>query len=85
MGRGWRALALRGLVALLFGLVVLFRPNLVLAGLALLFGLYAEVDGAIAVGLALASSERGAQISLPLAKGTVGTVAGLVTLLWGPG
>jgi uncharacterized membrane protein HdeD (DUF308 family) len=43
----WRALALRGLVALLFGLVVLFWPGLVLAVLALLFGLYAAVDGAI--------------------------------------
>jgi uncharacterized membrane protein HdeD (DUF308 family) len=35
----WRALALRGLVALLFGVVVLFWPGLVLAVLALLFGL----------------------------------------------
>ena len=43
----WRALALRGLVALLFGLVVLFWPGLVLTVLALLFGLDATVDGAI--------------------------------------
>ena len=43
----WRALALRGLVALLFGLVVLFWPGLVLTVLAVLFGLYAAVDGAI--------------------------------------
>ena len=43
----WRALALRGLVALLFGLVVLIWPGLVLSVLALLFGLYAAVDGAI--------------------------------------
>jgi len=79
---GPRALALRGLVALLFGLVVLFWPNLVFAVLALVFGIYAEVDGTIAVGLALAFSGRGAQRSLPLAEGAVGIVAGLVTLLW---
>ena len=41
----WRALALRGLVALLFGLVVLFWPGLVLAVLGVLFGIYAVVDG----------------------------------------
>jgi uncharacterized membrane protein HdeD (DUF308 family) len=47
LGANWRALALRGLVALLFGLVVLFWPSLVLTVLALLFGIYAVVDGAI--------------------------------------
>jgi uncharacterized membrane protein HdeD (DUF308 family) len=81
LAANWRALALRGLVALLFGLVVLFWPNLVLTALTLVFGIYAEVDGAIAVGLALASSGRGAQRSLPLAEGAVGIVAGLVALL----
>jgi uncharacterized membrane protein HdeD (DUF308 family) len=43
----WRAQALRGLVALLFGLVVLFWPGPVLTVLALMFGTYAVVDGAI--------------------------------------
>ena len=39
----WRAMALRGLVAVLFGLVVLFWPGLILAVLTLLFGIYALV------------------------------------------
>ena len=34
----WRVLALRGLIALLIGLVLLFRPGLILAVLSLLFG-----------------------------------------------
>ena len=55
----WRALALRGLVALLFGLVVLFWPGLVLTVLALLFGIYAAVDGAITFVPALRSPEPG--------------------------
>jgi uncharacterized membrane protein HdeD (DUF308 family) len=78
----WRALALRGLVALLFGLVVLFWPGLVLTVLALLFGIYAAVDGAITFVPALRSSDRGTQRSLPLAEGVVGIIAGLVALLW---
>jgi uncharacterized membrane protein HdeD (DUF308 family) len=77
----WRALALRGLVALLFGLVVLFWPGLVFAVLAVLFGIYAVVDGAITFVPALRSSERGARRWLPLAEGTVGVIAGLVALL----
>jgi uncharacterized membrane protein HdeD (DUF308 family) len=78
----WRALALRGVVALLFGLAVLFWPNLVLTVLAVLFGIYALVDGAIAFVPALRSSDRGAQRSLPLAEGAVGIILGLVAVLW---
>jgi uncharacterized membrane protein HdeD (DUF308 family) len=78
----WRALALRGIVALIFGLVVLFWPGLVLTVLAVLFGIYALVDGAITFVPALRSPDRGTQRSLPLAEGAVGIVAGLVALLW---
>jgi uncharacterized membrane protein HdeD (DUF308 family) len=82
LATNWRELALRGLVALLFGLVVLFWPGLVLGVLSILFGLYAAVDGAITLVPALRSQERGAKRTLPLAEGTVGIVAGLVALLW---
>jgi uncharacterized membrane protein HdeD (DUF308 family) len=81
LAANWRALALRGLVALLFGLVVLFWPGLVFAVLALLFGLYAVVDGAITLVPALRSSDRGARRWLPLAEGAVGVIAGLIALL----
>jgi uncharacterized membrane protein HdeD (DUF308 family) len=77
----WRALTLRGLVALMFGLVVLFWPSLVFAVLAILFGIYAVVDGAITFVPALRSSERGARRWLPLTEGAVGVIAGLVALL----
>ena len=82
LAANWRALALRGLVALLFGLVVLFWPNLVLTALAVLFGIYALVDGVITFVPALRSSDRGAQRSLPLAEGAVGIILGLVAILW---
>ena len=81
LAANWRALALRGLVALLFGLVVLFWPGLVFAVLALLFGIYAVVDGAITFVPALRSSDRGARRWLPLIEGAVGVIAGLVALL----
>ena len=78
----WRSLALRGMVALLFGLVVLFWPSLVFAVLAILFGVYAAVDGAITFVPALRSQDRGARRTLPLAEGAVGIIAGLVAILW---
>jgi uncharacterized membrane protein HdeD (DUF308 family) len=82
LAANWRVLALRGLVAVLFGLVVLFWPGLILVVLTLLFGIYALVDGGIVLVPALRTSERGARRWLPLAEGAVGVVAGLVALLW---
>ena len=78
----WRALALRGLAALIFGLVILFWQGLVFAVLALIFGIYALVDGGIVLVPALRTSDRGARRWLPLAEGMVGVVAGLAAVLW---
>jgi uncharacterized membrane protein HdeD (DUF308 family) len=82
LAANWRALALRGLIALLFGLVVLFWPGLVLTVLALLFGIYAAVDGVITLVPALRTPDRGPQRTLPLAEGAVGIIAGLVAVFW---
>jgi uncharacterized membrane protein HdeD (DUF308 family) len=81
-GSNWRVLALRGLVAVLFGLVILLWPGLILAVLSLFFGIYALVDGGVVLVPALRSSDRGARRWLPLSEGTVGVIAGLVALLW---
>ncbi len=78
----WRALALRGFVAVLFGLVVLFWPGLVFALLSILFGLYALVDGSITSIPALRSPDPGPQRWLPTAEGTVGVISGLLALFW---
>jgi len=82
LATNWRALALRGLVALLFGLVVLFWPGLVLTALSVLFGIYAAIDGATTLVPALRSPDRGPRRTLPMAEGAVGIIAGLAALLW---
>jgi uncharacterized membrane protein HdeD (DUF308 family) len=45
----WWALALRGAIAILFGLAALLRPDIALEALILLFGAYALVDGVFAI------------------------------------
>ena len=71
----WWALALRGLVAALFGLSALVWPGVPLAVLVLLFGAYALVDGAFGIVAAIrGSSERR---ELLLAEGISGVLAGL--------
>ena len=45
LARHWWAPALRGVVAVLFGLMALFSPISAMAVLVILFGAYALVDG----------------------------------------
>jgi uncharacterized membrane protein HdeD (DUF308 family) len=45
LARNWWALAIRGVAAIIFGLLALFMPGVTLAALILLFGAYAIVDG----------------------------------------
>ena len=45
LARRWWALALRGAIAVLFGLLTFFIPGVTLISLVLLFGFYAILDG----------------------------------------
>jgi uncharacterized membrane protein HdeD (DUF308 family) len=78
----WWALALRGLVAILFGLAALFWPGLILTVLVTLFGAFALVDGILAVIAAFRSSGRGMRKALLLIEGVIGILFGLVALLF---
>jgi uncharacterized membrane protein HdeD (DUF308 family) len=49
LSRDWWAIALRGLVSILFGVVAILLPAPTLVALVLLFGAYALVDGIFAV------------------------------------
>jgi uncharacterized membrane protein HdeD (DUF308 family) len=45
LARRWWALALRGVIAVLFGLLTFFIPGVTLISLVMLFGFYAILDG----------------------------------------
>jgi uncharacterized membrane protein HdeD (DUF308 family) len=78
----WWVLALRGFVAILFGLAALFWPGLILAVLIVLFGAYALVDGVLAVIAAFRSSGRGMRRTLLLIEGAIGILFGIFALFW---
>ncbi len=74
-------IALRGLVAVVVGLAVLFFPRITLDTLVLLFGAYALLDGVFAIAAATANrvaEER----TWELLGGITGVVAGVATFLW---
>ena len=77
----WWALALRGVIAILFGLAAFLRPDIALGALILLFGAYALVDGAFAIVGVFGGTRAGTPRWLLLLEGVVGILAGLIAFI----
>jgi uncharacterized membrane protein HdeD (DUF308 family) len=81
LARNWSWVALRGVVAIVFGVLTLMNSAITLALLVLLFGTYALVDGILAVVAAITSRTTEAHWLLLLIGGLGGIVFGVCTLL----
>jgi uncharacterized membrane protein HdeD (DUF308 family) len=83
VSRGWWVYAIRGVAAILFGIMALIWPGPTLAVLVLLFGAYAFVDG-VAMLIALARGDVLARRHKWVTglMGVLGIVAAIVTLVW---
>jgi uncharacterized membrane protein HdeD (DUF308 family) len=77
----WWALALRGAIAILFGLAALLRPDIALEALILLFGAYALVDGVFAIVGIFGGTRGGTPRWLLLIEGIAGILAGLIAFV----
>jgi uncharacterized membrane protein HdeD (DUF308 family) len=75
----WWTVALRGLAAILFGILSMLAPGVTLASLVLLFGVYSIVDGVLALALATTPVQR--RFAL-IARGVVSIAAGIIALMW---
>lgn len=74
--RRWWIIALRGIVAVVFGVAAFLAPRETMALLALLFGVFAFADGVFTVGAGLSVN----WLSLFL-EGVVGMIVGILTWL----
>lgn len=80
--RHWWAMAVRGALTLLFGLVALFWPRLTLGALVICFGVFALVGGMFALVVALGDRGKHERWGVLLAEGLVSIAAGLLTFFW---
>src|SRR5919202_1368990 len=80
LARHWWVVALRGMVAVLFGILAFAWPGLTLAALVVLFGAYALVDGILGVVAALRGDAHH-RLAM-LLEGVVGILAGLAAFTW---
>jgi uncharacterized membrane protein HdeD (DUF308 family) len=82
LGRHWKWIALRGVAALLFGILAMVWPGIVLTVMVLFFGAYAFVDGLFTLIAAAQMRESGRPLWPLVLVGLLGIVAGLVAFLW---
>jgi uncharacterized membrane protein HdeD (DUF308 family) len=80
----WKSMALRGLAAVLFGVLALAWPGITLRALILLFGAFVLVDGiftlaAVFTGTAQAEGGRKAWLVI---DGLIGIAVGIVAFAW---
>lgn len=80
MARNWWVLMVRGIVAVILGVAVFIWPGITLSVLVLLWGVYAMVDGVLA--LVVAFQGRTANRWITGLGGVVGIAAGVIAFVW---
>jgi len=82
MTQNWWAIALRGVVAVLFGIAAFVWPGITLWMLVALFGAYALVDGIFAIIESFRRDVVGQRWWALLFEGLVGIAIGVLTFIW---
>ena len=81
LARNWWLILLRGVLAIIFGVLTFIWPGLTLLTLVMLYGAFAFVDGAFALAAAVTKGAPAPRWWLAVV-GIVGIGAGIATLLW---
>jgi len=82
LAHNWWVFALRGVAAIIFGVLAFIWPDVTLTVLVLLFGAYVFWDGVFAIVSALRRRTRTDQWWWTLLEGVAGVAIGLVTFFW---
>src|SRR5262245_11657600 len=81
LARNWGWIELRGIVAVLFGVLALLWPGVTLAALVILWGAFALADGILSLIAAFKVRDKGKPFWSLLIVGLLGIAAGIVTFL----
>ncbi len=80
--QNWWALALRGVAAIIFGVLCFIWPGITMLALTLLFGAFAYLDGVFSIVAALRNAGREKRWWALLLVGIMGIAAGILTFIW---
>ncbi|HEX7364106.1 MAG TPA: HdeD family acid-resistance protein [Dehalococcoidia bacterium] len=78
----WWQVAVRGLIALIFGILVLAWPGVAIAILAIIFGAFVFVDGIFTLIAAVNYKAGAGRRTWLFIRGIAGIIVGLITFFW---
>jgi len=78
----WWVLALRGLAAVLFGILAFIWPGITIFTLVLLFGAYALVNGILALVISFKGPRRIRRFGSLIFGGLISVAAGVIAFIW---
>lgn len=81
LARNWWLVALRGVLAILFGVVAFVAPGAFVLSLVLFFSAYMVVDGAFAIAAAIRAAQRHERYGFLLLEGLVDIAVGVAAFL----
>jgi len=81
LARHWWAIVLRGVIAVLFGIVALAAPGAVLLSLAVFFGIYMLIDGVIGLVTSARAVAAHGHWGALLAEAVLNIIMGLIALV----
>jgi uncharacterized membrane protein HdeD (DUF308 family) len=82
LARNWWAVLLRGVLAIVFGILALVWPDITVTALVALFGAFALVDGVFAIVAAIRAAERKTTWWPFVVEGLAGIGLGALTFFW---
>jgi uncharacterized membrane protein HdeD (DUF308 family) len=82
LGQQWGWIVLRGVLAVLFGVMAVTWPGVTLAALVIVWGAYALADGIFALAGAWQVRDQGKPFWALILVGLIGIAAGVLTFMW---
>jgi uncharacterized membrane protein HdeD (DUF308 family) len=82
LARNWWAIAIRGILGILFGLIALFMTPSAILSLVLVFSAYMLVDGIFAITSAVRAARHHERWVLLVLEGIADIIAGIIAILW---
>ncbi len=82
LARNWWAIGLRGVLAIVFGLIALFLPGATMLSLVIVFAIYTFVDGVVGIVSAVRAAQAGERWGLLVTEGLVNIVVAAIAVLW---
>ena len=82
MQHSWMSLLLRGILAIIFSIIVFVAPGIALFALIIVFGTYALLDGILGIVVAIRERHVLPRWGWFLVEGIAGVVLGIVAFVW---